>query len=78
MFEHFTKFITSSLSILMTITSLAGCKSIELSSRWRDQEVAVDGINNEWGNATTFWEDQNVLTGMMKNIKLKIVRMVQK
>lgn len=67
MVEHLAKFIASSLSILLMITNLTGCKSIELSSRWRDQEVAVDGINNEWGNATTFLEDQNALIGVMND-----------
>lgn len=29
-------------------------KQIELSSKWRDSEIFIDGIDNEWGSATIY------------------------
>lgn len=55
------------LVIIISITQLAGCKSQKLNSHWLEGEITIDGINNEWGNSTTFIKDENVLIGLMND-----------
>jgi len=55
------------LVIVLSITQLAGCKNQELNSNWLNGEIKVDGINDEWENATTYIKDENVLIGLMND-----------
>ncbi len=48
-------YLSALLVVATSISFVAGCgKSIELKSRWRDIDVAVDNIDNEWGSATIY------------------------
>ena len=40
---------------------------MELSSHWPDHEVAIDGVNSEWENSSTYIEDEKVLVGVMND-----------
>lgn len=52
---------------LVTVMSF-GCSSrLELSSRWRDRTIAVDGKDLEWHGAMTFVEKENVSVGFFND-----------
>ena len=40
--------------LLVFIFNSECAKQIELSSAWRDSEIFIDGIDNEWGSATIY------------------------
>jgi hypothetical protein len=61
------RLLISSLMILLIISSLAGCKKLELNSQWRQGNITIDGINREWKEATTFLENENILVGVMND-----------
>jgi hypothetical protein len=42
----------------------AGCKTLELSSGWRDFDIAIDGSGNEWSDRTTYLENEDVAVGL--------------
>ena len=65
--KYFKKLLISSLMIILGISSLASCKKLELNSHWRDQNITIDGINEEWKNTTTYVDDENVLIGLMND-----------
>jgi hypothetical protein len=65
--NYLNRLLISSLIIILTISSLAGCKKLELNSHWREQDITIDGINEEWENATTYVDDDNVLIGIMND-----------
>jgi len=55
---------------------LAGCSEIELSSRWRDRLVVVDGVNLEWQDAMTYLEDKKVAVGLLNDEEYLYVALV--
>ena len=62
-----SKSFSLSLAFVFAIAQLAGCKNLELSSHWPDHEVAIDGVNSEWENSSTYIEDEKVLVGVMND-----------
>jgi uncharacterized membrane protein YgcG len=60
--------ILSSL-VLSSLSALAGCSSsLELTSRWTNHELKVDGTGQEWKDATSLIPGPQVLVGI-KNDK---------
>ncbi|MFC1475391.1 hypothetical protein ACFLQW_00130 [Candidatus Zixiibacteriota bacterium] len=57
------------LLVLITLLSLflTGCKKLELTSKWRDGLVAIDGENHEWGGVTTYLEENNAAVGLLND-----------
>ena len=57
------------LSALVTATlGLAvACKQVELASRWAVAEVVVDGVSDEWIDATTYFEKEDVTVGLLND-----------
>jgi hypothetical protein len=62
-----TKLLSISLAFILAIANLAGCKNLELNSHWRDWKIAIDGVNSEWENSTTYIEDEKVLIGVIND-----------
>lgn len=62
--------------IVLGISSLAGCKKLELNSHWREQDINIDGINEEWENATTYVDDENILIGVMNDSEFLYVSLL--
>jgi len=55
--------------------SLVGCeKPIELSSRWRDFEIMIDGIDDEWGGATIYAAKEKVSLTMLNDSNYMYIR----
>ena len=44
-------------ALLLAPALMAGCKKLELESRWRDRLVLIDGQNSEWEGAMTYVKD---------------------
>jgi hypothetical protein len=54
--------------IIFLLTLLFGCKSIEISSYWRDREIKIDGNSDEWENKTWVAKDfPNMAFGFMND-----------
>ena len=46
---------------------VAGCGMIDLSSRWRDRPVEIDGKNTEWGNNLALLDDKETSIGIFND-----------
>lgn len=64
---------------------LAGCGGLELESRWRDREVAIDGRmsgdgepGEEWAGARAFLEDENASIGLLNDESSLYIRLETK
>jgi len=54
-----------SVSVLLAVVTLSGCSStIELTSRWTNHELKVDGTGAEWNDAATLIPGPQVLVGI--------------
>ncbi len=55
-------------SLIFLITFLSGCKTLEMTSYWRDRDIKIDGNSNDWQGKTWMVEDiKNVLFGFMND-----------
>ena len=51
--------------VLLAVVTLSGCSStLELTSRWTNHELKVDGTGTEWNDATTLIPGPQVLVGI--------------
>ncbi|MBF8295058.1 MAG: hypothetical protein HW389_1603 [Bacteroidetes bacterium] len=54
-----------SVIVLLAVVTLSGCSStLELTSRWTNHELKVDGTGTEWKDATTLIPGPQVLVGI--------------
>jgi len=59
---------SSSYIIIFFLSLLFGCKSIEMTSYWRDRDIKIDGIGNDWEGKTWMIKDlKNVSFGFMND-----------
>ncbi len=52
---------------ILLFTLLVGCGSTELSSRWRDRDIATDQEKTDWNNALTSLGEQSSSIGAMND-----------
>jgi uncharacterized membrane protein YgcG len=66
--SHISSFLTCTLlsaMILLAVATLSGCSStLELTSRWTNHELKVDGTGTEWNDAATLIPGPQVLVGI--------------
>ena len=66
--SHISSFLTCTLLsaiILLAVATLSGCSStLELTSRWTNHELKVDGTGTEWNDAATLIPGPQVLVGI--------------
>ncbi|MFQ5630529.1 MAG: hypothetical protein ACE5I1_17285, partial [bacterium] len=56
------------LSLQLLAMILFGCGSgLQMNSNWRDRNITVDGVLNEWQGSTSFIEKQNVVVGFFND-----------
>ena len=55
---------------------LAACKQVEMASGWTVDGVVVDGVNDEWIGATTHFEKQDVIVGLLNDEEYLYVSLV--
>ena len=54
----------------------AACKQVELASVWATDGVEVDGVNDEWIGAITYFEKQDVTVGLLNDDEFLYVSLV--
>ena len=52
---------------LALVFVIPSCGGTELSSHWRQSDVAIDGAQDEWEGQTTFIEDANSILGIVND-----------
>lgn len=55
------------LSLLIIVISFAGCGDKEIVSKWRTQNITIDGNDNDWTNSLVFYDDINSLVGVQND-----------
>jgi len=64
------------LVICIAINIITGCaKPIELNSKWRDFEITIDGIDNEWSSATIYAEKAKVSLTLLNDNNYMYIRL---
>ena len=49
--------------------TLTGCGDQNISSKWRTQNLTIDGNDSDWGNSLTFYDKLNALVGVENDDK---------
>ena len=62
--------------VAATLGLAAACKQVELASAWVTGGVEVDGANDEWIGATTYFEKQEVTVGLLNDDEFLYVSLV--
>jgi hypothetical protein len=55
------------LFLLFIVIIFAGCGDKELNSKWRTQNITIDGNDSDWSNSLVFYEDINSLVGVQND-----------
>ena len=53
--------------ILSCVALTSGCGEEEIESKWRDREITINGIADEWQGTRTYIEDPNIAVGVMND-----------
>ena len=54
-----------SISILLAILIISGCKKMELPSAWTTTPIVIDGNIDDWGDKpTTYFEGQDMMAAI--------------
>ncbi len=61
-----TKYIPSLLVITLVLI-FTGCGDTELTSKWRTQNITIDGNDNDWGNSLVMMDKLNALVGVQND-----------
>ena len=62
--------------VAATLGLAAACKQVELASGWAADGVEVDGVNDEWIGAITYFEKQDVTVGLLNDEEFLYVSLV--
>ncbi len=62
--------------VAATLGLAAACKQVELASGWATDGVEVDGVNDEWIGAITYFEKQDVTVGLLNDDEFLYVSLV--
>jgi len=57
------------LLLLPVIFSIYGCGDTKINSKWRTQNLVIDGKENDWGNSLTYIDDLKALVGVENDDK---------
>jgi len=55
------------LFMLLIVIYFAGCGDKELSSKWRTQNITIDGNDSDWSNSLVFYDEINSLVGIQND-----------
>ena len=72
----FWRVVCIAVLVTATLGLAAACKQVELASRWAAEGVVVDGVNDEWIGATTYFEKQDVTVGLLNDEEFLYVSLV--
>ena len=62
--------------VASTLGSAVACKQVELASGWAVGGIEVDGVDDEWIDATTYFEEQEVTIGLVNDAEFLYVSLV--
>jgi hypothetical protein len=51
------------LFLLFIVITFAGCGDEEINSKWRTQDITIDGNDSDWGNSLIYYDDIKALVG---------------
>jgi len=51
-------FALLSLIVVLGAIITAGCGEPEITTRWRDREISIDGADTEWGNYIQYYDEK--------------------
>jgi len=63
-----------SCAVVLSVISFAGCGGPKLDSKWRDAEVTIDGVNDEWQGAMNYIEKANAAVGFLNDFEFRLNR----
>jgi hypothetical protein len=55
------------LFMLFIVIYFAGCGDTELNSKWRTQNITIDGNDSDWSNSLVFYNEINSLVGVQND-----------
>jgi uncharacterized membrane protein YgcG len=55
------------LFFLFIVITFAGCGDQQVNSKWRTQDIKIDGDDSDWGNSLVFYDDINSLVGVQND-----------
>jgi hypothetical protein len=55
------------LFLLFFVITFAGCGDQEINSKWRAQNITIDGNDSDWGSSLVYYEDINSLVGVQND-----------
>jgi hypothetical protein len=55
------------LFVLFIVITFAGCGDQQINSKWRSQNITIDGNDSDWGNSLVFYDDINSLVGVQND-----------
>jgi hypothetical protein len=55
--------------LLFTTNVISGCNNLKFESRWRDRDIFIDGLHDEWENVLMFSEEKRATVGFMNDDK---------
>jgi hypothetical protein len=55
------------LFLLFIVITFAGCGDQEINSKWRTQNITIDGNDSDWGSTLVYYEDINSLVGVQND-----------
>ncbi|KAA3619537.1 MAG: hypothetical protein DWQ05_02095 [Calditrichaeota bacterium] len=56
-----------SLGIILLLPILASCKKVEMESQFRENEILIDGKNDDWAGQYTFLEKEKISIGILND-----------
>ncbi len=60
--SFFSQFI-----LFLFVIFLVGCGTVELDSRWKEQEIAIDGDSSDWLGSLYFFEGEDISIGFLND-----------
>ena len=63
-------------ALVTCAVGLAACREVELASGWATGVIEVDGVDDEWIGATTYFEKQDVTVGLLNDEEFLYVSLV--
>jgi hypothetical protein len=55
------------LFLLLIVISFAGCGDQEIKSKWRTNNITIDGNDSDWNGSLVFYDDINSLIGVQND-----------
>jgi hypothetical protein len=62
-----TQYLFAAAWIFMLATIFLGCGGQQLASTWRDREITIDGLDDEWEGTMAYLSDANIAVGLLND-----------